>query len=129
MLNICRNNELNKNLAVWLCCGSEFSIVNFYLCQHCANHAVLESNAPHLVSYAQKNNLHERADTNRLQKAFLSLLPDQRLVIYLKVVKRYSNQDVADILSRSIGTVKAIQHHAMLILIHSVFSERELVTD
>ena len=91
MLNICRNNELNKNLAVWLCCGSEFSDVNYYLCQHCANHAVIEFNVPRLVSCAQKNDLHGKVDTNRLQKAFLSLLPDQKLVIYLKLVKRYSN--------------------------------------
>jgi len=127
MLKICRNNELNKNLAVWLCCGSEFSTINFYLCQHCANLAVLESNAPHLDSYAQKNDLYGKADTNRLPKAFLSLQPDQKLVVYLKLVKRYSNQDVAEILSKSIGTVKAIQQHALLILMHSVFSEREPV--
>lgn len=123
MPNICQNNEVIKNLAVWLCCGSNFSAVNIHLCQNCANYCILDSTIPHFVSFSQENDLHGQGNIKRLRKAYLSLLPSQKLVIYLKLFKRYSNQDVAHILSKSIGTVKAIQHQTMLILIHSVFSD------
>ena len=106
MLNVHRTVELNKHLAVWLCCLPDSPLVDCYKCQHCANHGVAVSGS-----------------LERMQQAYLGLLPDQRTVIYLKVVLGFSNRDVAEILSRSIGAVKAIQHRALITLSHSSFSE------
>jgi len=55
---------------------------------------------------------------DQTQKAFLSLTPVQRMVLYLKIIMGFSNQDVADVLSKSIGTVKAIQNRALTTLSH-----------
>jgi len=62
---------------------------------------------------------------DQLRTAFLLLSPDQRMVIDLKVVKGFSNHDVAKALSKSIGAVKAIQDRGLMNLLHILFSSRE----
>ncbi len=118
MLNTCRSDELNKHLANWLCCAPESPITDYYLCQHCPNHIVLDSSALIRSPHSGRLNIHRHIDMDQTQKAFLSLTPVQRMVLYLKIIMGFSNQDVADVLSKSIGTVKAIQNRALTTLSH-----------
>ena len=62
---------------------------------------------------------------DQLHTAFLILSPDQRMVIDLKFVKGLSNHDVAKVLSKSVGAVKAIQDRGLMNLLHILFSSRE----
>ncbi|GEM_PF-5997782 len=64
-------------------------------------------------------------DPDRLRKAFLGLSPEQRVVVYLKIVKGFSNHEVAEALSKSIGAVKAIQNRGLMNLLHLLFSRYE----
>jgi len=127
MLNVHRTIELNKHLAIWLCCLPTDPLADCFMCQHCINHAVVVSGDLGKAFDPAKTALIRRAGMGRVQKAYLGLLPDQRIVIYLKIVLGFSNRDVAEILSRSIGAVKAIQHRALITLTHSLFSEYDLV--
>ena len=61
-----------------------------------------------------------------VRDAMQILTPDQRSVIELKIVKGLSNKKVADILSRSIGAVEAIQHKALIALFHLIIPENGL---
>lgn len=62
------------------------------------------------------------SDPEKLHEAFLGLLPDQRMVIYLKIVKGFSNYEVAVALSKSIGAVKVIYNRGLRTLLHLLFS-------
>jgi len=128
MLNTCGNGELNKLLTAWLCCAPDSPIVDYYLCQHCENYAAMKKTGKIPPSEWDGTILERTIDSNQLCRAFLNLLPDQRMVIYLKIVRGFSNQDVAEALSKSIGAVKAIQNRGLLNMLHLLFPERELVT-
>ena len=127
MLNTCRNGEFNKLLAVWLCCTADSPVMDYYLCQHCENYAAMKEAGKKRLSDWDGAMLGKTIDSNQLGKAFLSLLPDQKMVIYLKIVKGFSNHDVAVALSKSIGAVKAIQNRGLMNMLHLLFSEREFV--
>jgi len=127
MLNTCRNGEFNKLLAVWLCCVADSPAKDYYLCQHCENYALMkEAEKKHLSDWDGAM-LGKTIDTNQLCKAFLNLSPDQKMVIYLKIVKGFSNHDVAEALSKSIGAVKEIQNRGLMNMLHLLFSEHEFV--
>jgi RNA polymerase sigma-70 factor (ECF subfamily) len=51
------------------------------------------------------------------------LTPDQQQVIGLKFLQGLTNQEVADLLNKTVGAVKALQHRALAAL------ERELLAD
>ena len=127
MLNTCGNGELNKHLTAWLCCAADSPIVDYYLCQHCKNHAAMKEAGKNRLPDWDGAMLGKTDDSNQLCRAFLNLLPDQRMVIYLKIVKGFSNHDVAEALSKSIGAVKAIQNRGLMNMLHLLFPEREFV--
>ena len=125
MLNTFSNNDLSNRLSIWFCCDTNISVVDYYLCQHCSNYVVQElaTTAPSALN----DQMAMQVDSRKIQKAFLGLLPEQRLVIYLKIVAGLSNQDVSEIINRSIGAVKNIQRRALFMLSDLLFPERELV--
>lgn len=126
MLNAYQYIEVNKRLAAWLCCAVKKPVVDYYLCQHCANYIALESDALLLISCSGGSGPHGQVSANQLKKAFLSLMPDQRAVVYFKIGLGFSNQEVADILTKSIGAVKSIQQRALITLFHFLYSNYEL---
>jgi len=120
MLDTCKNNELNKHLATWLCCASESVCTDYYLCRHCTNYVVLEVNTFNQTYFS---GLNRHINPDRTQKAIHKLTPDQRTVVYLKIVKGLSNDKVAKTLSKSIGAVKAIQNQALTTLSYLLLLE------
>jgi len=127
MLNAYRYIEVNKRLAAWLCCSVEKPVVDYYLCQHCANYIALKYDDACQISYRGRSSPRGQVNANRLEKAFLRLMPDQMAVVYLKIGLGLSNQDVADILTKSIGAVKNIQQRALITLLHLLHPDHELV--
>lgn len=128
MLNTCRNSELNIHLAAWLCCAADSPVVDYFLCQHCENYLAMNKDEKKRVPGWEGAVMGRSIDSNRLNEAFLGLMPDQRMVIYLKIVKGFSNHEVAEVLSRSVGTVKAIQTRGLMNMLHLLFPEREFVS-
>jgi len=107
----------------WLCCSSSEFLIDYYLCRHCKNR-LMES----ITSlYSGGNVLRTRVENNALQNAMQKLSPEQRCVVVLEIIKGFSNEDEADLLAKSIGTVKNTRNRALLILIHLLYSEYDLV--
>jgi DNA-directed RNA polymerase specialized sigma24 family protein len=123
MLSIRDDVELKKQLAGWLCCVAGSPSIDSYLCIHCVNGLFVTPAGVNDAVDHEEIAPDGNSDLTNLQKDFLRLMPDQKMVIYLKVVKGFSNRDVAGTISRSIGAVKAIQDHAMKILFHLSFSD------
>jgi len=63
----------------------------------------------------------QRIEKDTLQDAMRKLSEEQRWVLILKFVSGLSNKEVADILSKSISTVRAIQNRALITLLHLVY--------
>jgi len=101
--------------------------VDYYLCLHCKNYAITNKDVNNLIP-DWKESADGRLDNfDQLHTAFLLLSPDQRMVIFLKFMKGFSNHDVAEVLSKSIGAVKAIQYRGLINLMHILFSSRESI--
>jgi RNA polymerase sigma-70 factor (ECF subfamily) len=56
--------------------------------------------------------MHERQMSAGMERALSRLTPEQRTVILLADVEEYSYQDIADVISCSIGTVRSRLHRA-----------------
>jgi len=85
------------------------------------------SDGKHYLIYSGGNVLRTRVENNALQNAMQKLSPEQRCVVVLEIIKGFSNEDEADLLAKSIGTVKNTRNRALLILIHLLYSEYDLV--
>jgi len=68
--------------------------------------------------------LHERQLSAAMERSLAELIPDQRAVIILADVDEYSYQEIADIMSCSIGTVRSRLHRARAQLRKHVVRER-----
>jgi RNA polymerase sigma-70 factor (ECF subfamily) len=60
-----------------------------------------------------------------VRSALQELTADQKQVILLKFLEGLSNQEVAQVMDKSIGAVKSLQHRALAILRHRL-SDLEL---
>lgn len=79
------------------------------------NPRVLEQAEEWIVD--EKNDPVERAEIaeeqRRLRKAIARLTPDQQQVIVLKFIEEMSNAQVAQIMNKPEGAIKALQHRAL----------------
>jgi RNA polymerase sigma-70 factor, ECF subfamily len=57
--------------------------------------------------------VHGKLVRENLRKAIRQLTPEQQQVIVLRYIEEYKNEDVARILNKSVGSVKALQHRAL----------------
>ena len=55
----------------------------------------------------------KRIRQTQLREAIRHLTPSQQKVISLKYLEDWSNEEIAQVLHKSIGAVKSIQHHAL----------------
>lgn len=124
MLQIHQNIESLIKLGPWLYCADSELIIDYYLCRTCKNHLPGNPRSVH----AGEIQSFPCIDENALQEAMQKLPPVQRRVIVLKIIEGFSNQDVARILSKSIGAVKAIQNRGLMNLLHLLFSRYEYST-
>jgi RNA polymerase sigma-70 factor (ECF subfamily) len=55
----------------------------------------------------------KRIRQKQIREAIRNLTPNQQKVISLKYLEDWSNEEIAQVLHKSIGAVKSIQHHAL----------------
>ncbi len=60
--------------------------------------------------------VHGKFEREYLQKIMQKLTPEQQQVIILRYVEEYDNEEVAKIMNKSVGSVKAMQHRALTAL-------------
>ena len=58
----------------------------------------------------------ERIQQNRLRRAMRMLTEDQRQVIALRFLEEMENEEVAAVMQKEVGAVKALQHRAVISL-------------
>jgi RNA polymerase sigma-70 factor (ECF subfamily) len=56
----------------------------------------------------------KRFRQKQIREAIRRLTPNQQKVITLKYLEEWSNEEVAQVLHKTVGAVKSIQHHALL---------------
>jgi len=57
--------------------------------------------------------VHGKVERDYLRKFIQQLTPEQQQVIILRYIEEYENEEVARILNKSVGSVKALQHRAL----------------
>jgi RNA polymerase sigma factor (sigma-70 family) len=79
---------------------------------------------PDTLTEKQGGNTEDEAmahlSTAELVSAFECLTDDQRAVLMLRIVGNFSLADIAGILGRRVGAIKALQHRAMATLADSL---------
>jgi RNA polymerase sigma-70 factor (ECF subfamily) len=58
----------------------------------------------------------------QVRRAIRRLTPDQQIVITLKYLECWSNEEIARVLRKPVGAVKSIQHRA-LVSLHTLLAE------
>ena len=57
--------------------------------------------------------MHAAVDAEALQHAMFQLTPEQQQVVSLKFIEGYSNMDIADLMNKKEGAVRALQYRAL----------------
>lgn len=110
----CRARE-EKSFLAWLFRIAGNSVTDYYRRQAVRDHLPLDE--MHLPTHAGPEILIETKLTQeRLQQALLKLSDDQQQVIILRFVEGLSNAETAQILGRSEGAIKALQHRGLVSL-------------
>lgn len=58
----------------------------------------------------------KRMRQKQIREALHHLTPNQQKVIALKYLEDWSNEEIAQVLNKTVGAVKSIQHHALVSL-------------
>ena len=69
-----------------------------------------------LIAMSQTNDLDKIYLLRNLKQLLTELTEDQQKVIILKFLEGYNNQEIADIMDKSIGAIKALQFRALVAL-------------
>lgn len=67
----------------------------------------------------------ENIDHERVRTALRLLTPDQRQVVIMRFIEDMQNQEIAAVLDKPIGAVKALQHRALSALRRILYMETE----
>lgn len=118
--------EFIKRLTPWLFCTARNLVIDHYRRQQHRNHFPLnEELVESATCTAEAAELHISVD--QMREALQKLTPDQRQVILLKFMEGFSNQEIAETLSKSVGSVKSLQHRALTALRHLLATGEERV--
>jgi len=122
-----KGNGPDQYLQAWLYRVAHNTIVDYYRRQQHRHHLPLleqfvaaDDDPVHLAE------LHIAAD--RVRRSMRQLTPDQQQVIALKFFAGLSNQEIARIIAKPIGAVKALQHRAIAALQRQLLPVEEEVT-
>ena len=66
-----------------------------------------------------------RSEAAEVRAALQELTPDQQQVIALKFLEGMSNQEVAEVLDKTVGSIKALQHRALAALQRQLAAQKE----
>lgn len=113
-----QNSTVHREyLTSWLYCVARNLLVDHYRRQQHRDHLSFDDELIE-SSHDTAENAEIQIRTEKMRLALMKLTPDQRQVIVLKFMEGFSNQEVADTLSKPVGAVKALQHRALVALRH-----------
>ncbi|MCA9932788.1 MAG: sigma-70 family RNA polymerase sigma factor [Ardenticatenaceae bacterium] len=109
---VCQGKTPPENTRAWLYQTAHNIVIDEYRRRQHRQHLQLDE----ATLYSKDDpmelvHLHMTAD--RVRAALKWLTPDQQQVLTLKFLEGFSNQEVAEILDKSIGAVKALQHRGL----------------
>jgi RNA polymerase sigma-70 factor (ECF subfamily) len=78
------------------------------------NEQVLELNESLQDEEFTEEEVSKRIRKKQIREAIHNLTPDQQKVISLKFLEDWSNEEIAQVLHKPVGAVKAIQHRALV---------------
>lgn len=108
-----KKKKMNKSqVSPWLYRTAHNLLVDHYRKQSHRNHLPLDE------KIAGKTKLPPEIVDQKISKAYVvealeSLTPEQRTVIILKYFEGKSNQEVSEIMNKSMGAIKSLQHRAL----------------
>lgn len=107
----------DQHVAPWLYRTSHNLVIDHYRRQKHRQHLhIEETQIESDMDTEQEAELQLRMDVVR--KLMQELTSDQKQVILLKFLEGLSNQEVAEVMDKSVGAVKSLQHRALTILRH-----------
>jgi RNA polymerase sigma-70 factor, ECF subfamily len=101
-----------EHLSGWLYRVAHNLIVDHYRSQPDDPHAPLDSVDP-AVPATQEQHVTRGHRADRARAALLMLTPLQQQVVALRFLEELSLQEVASVLNRTVGSIKALQHRAI----------------
>ncbi len=109
---VCQGNTPPENTRAWLYQTAHNIVIDEYRRRQHRQHLQLDE----AVLYSKDDpaelaHLHMAAE--RARAALKWLTPDQQQVLTLKFLEGFSNQEIAEIVGKSIGAVKALQHRGL----------------
>ena len=109
---ICQGKMPPENTRAWLYQTAHNIVIDEYRRRQHRQHLQLDE----ATLYSKDDpmelvHLHMTAD--RVRAALKWLTPDQQQVLTLKFLEGFSNQEIAEIIDKSIGAVKALQHRGL----------------
>ncbi len=114
-----------KQLKPWLYRVAHNTVVDFYRRQQHRNHLPLD-NIPLYSNEDPVQTTELRMEVERIRLVLTNLTPHQRQVITLKFFAGLSNQEIAEVMDKPVGAVKALQHRAVAALQRQLLPVEEL---
>jgi RNA polymerase sigma-70 factor (ECF subfamily) len=113
-----------KQLKAWLYRVGHNTVVDYYRRQQHRNHLPIDD----MFIYADDNPAQSaelNIDADQVRLALTQLTSEQRQVISLKFFAGFTNQEVADVMEKPVGAVKALQHRAIAALQRQLIPTKE----
>ncbi len=85
-----------------------------------------EPEADTRVTASAEDLVMHRAEDEAVVRLLAELSPDQRTVVALRVVGQLSLEETADVIGRSVGSVKQLQRRGLLALRHRVLAQEDV---
>ena len=113
LVHTCRKKKIVKEQALpWLYRTAHNLLIDHYRKQNHRNHLPLREDLAE-KSMLPPEIVDKKISETYIRKALKNLTAEQRTIIVLKYLEGKSNQEIADILGKSIGAVKSMQHRAL----------------
>ncbi len=98
------------NFLAWIYRIANNTIIDFYRRRATRSEISIESLKQDIPSVEVSRDI---LTENKMRKALAHLTPDQAQVITLRFLQDYTNQEVAQIMGKTVGAVKVIQYRAL----------------
>jgi len=113
LVNTCKKKSLHEaQVSPWLYRTAHNLLIDHYRKQNHRNHLPLDEEVPG-SSKLPPEIVDQRISETYIRRALNSLTPEQRTVIVLKYLEDKSNQEISEIMDKSVGAIKSLQHRAL----------------
>ena len=115
-----------QQLKAWLYRVAHNNVIDYYRRQQHRRHLPLDEELAG-TGDSPINLVARNIAAEHIRAALQQLTPDQQQVITLKFLEEMSNSEVAELLNKSVGAVKSLQHRALATLQRQLSSNQEPV--